>query len=75
MHNDHIILNKAISNAEEHGLGLHLNFFSIPDEKISYYDQHIKMQDYGHVGDNMVNTLVELGKQIVHTGLYHKLKF
>lgn len=75
MHNDHIILNKAISNAEEHGLGIHLNFFSIPDEKISYYDQHIKMQDYGHVGDNMVHTLVELGKQIVHTALYHKLKF
>jgi predicted patatin/cPLA2 family phospholipase len=75
MHNDHIILNKAISSAEEHGLGIHLNFFSIPDDKISYYDQHIKMRDYGHVEKNMVNILVELGKKIVHNALYNKLKF
>lgn len=75
MHNDHIILNKTISNAEEHGLGIHLNFFSIPDEKILYYDKHVKMRDYGSVGKDTVTALVTLGKQIVHNALYNKLKF
>ena len=74
MHNDHIILDKAISNAKEHGIGITLNFFSIPDDQLQYYDKKIQFQEYGHINKNTVNVLMELGKKIVHHALY-KLKF
>jgi len=77
MHNDQIILNKTIANAKEHGIDVKLNFFSIPDEKVDYYDKEIKFEEYGSLKDSTVNVLLTLGKSIVKNALLNNvhLKF
>lgn len=77
MHNDQIILNKTIANAKEHGVDVKLNFFSIPDEKVDYYDKEIKFEQYGSLKDSTVNVLLTLGKSIVKNALLNNvhLKF
>ena len=77
MHNDQIILNKTIANAKEHGVDVKLNFFSIPDEKVDYYDKEIKFEEYGSLKDSTVNVLLTLGKSIVKNALLNNvhLKF
>ena len=73
MHNDQIILNKSIANAKEHGIDVKLNFFSIPDEKVDYYDKEIKFEEYGSLKDSTVNVLLTLGKSIVKNALFNKI--
>lgn len=75
MHNDHVILNKEISSAKEHGLGINLNFYSVPDKELNYYDEHVGFEEYGHVKHNVVTNLLELGKKIVEGASLKKLKF
>ena len=77
MHNDQIILNKTIANAKEHGIDVKLNFFSIPDEKVDFYDKEIKFEEYGSLKDSTVNVLLTLGKSIVKNALLNNvhLKF
>lgn len=73
MHNDQIILNKTIANAKEHGVDVKLNFFSIPDEKVDYYDKEIKFEEYGSLKDSTVNVLLTLGKSIVKNALFNNI--
>ena len=73
MHNDQIILNKTIANAKEHGVNVKLNFFSIPDEKVDYYDKEIKFEEYGSLKDSTVNVLLTLGKSIVKNALLNNI--
>ena len=77
MHSDQLILNKTIDNAREHGIDIKLNFFSIPDAKIEYFDKKIKFQEYGSLKDSTVNVLLTLGKSIVKDALLNNvhLKF
>ena len=73
LHNDQIILNKTIANAKEHGIDVKLNFFSIPDDKVEYYDKEIKFQEYGSLKENTVNILLTLGKSIVKNALLNNI--
>ena len=75
MHNDHIILNKTISNAKEHGLDTTLNFFSIPSKLVTDYDKKIGFQHYGSVKENMIDILLKEGERIIHKALHLDLKF
>lgn len=77
MHSDQLILNKTIDNAKELGIDVKLNFFSIPDEKVEYFDKKIKFQEYGKIKDATVNVLLTLGKNIVKNALLNHvhLKF